>query len=92
MIENNADVEKVYYKNMVRPEFRSRMNIPLNIGCVGSTINPNNEKNLLSLLKEAGFSGLKGHRSLGGIRASMYNSLEYEHVDALCNFLDSYQK
>lgn len=67
------------------------MNIPLNISCVGSTFNPNNEKELLGLLKQAGFSGLKGHRSLGGIRASMYNSLEYEHVDELCNFLDSYQ-
>ena len=44
----------------------------------------------MSLLKDAGFCGLKGHRSLGGFRASIYNSLEYEHVDALCKFLEKY--
>jgi phosphoserine aminotransferase len=34
-----------------------------------------------------GFSGLKGHRSLGGIRASIYNAMTPAAVDALCRFM-----
>ena len=43
------------------------------------------------MLSSAGFCGLKGHKSLGGLRASMYNSLEYESVEALVTFLQDYQ-
>jgi phosphoserine aminotransferase len=45
---------------------------------------------MLNELKLRGFCGLEGHRSKGGIRATMYNSLPYESVDELCNFLEGY--
>ncbi len=43
---------------------------------------------MLAAATEAGFGGLRGHVSLGGLRASIYNSLEEESVDALIEFLD----
>ena len=48
------------------------------------------ENELLKELKKSGFIGLKGHNSLGGIRASIYNSLEYSNVLALVEFLNEY--
>ena len=59
------------------------MNIPFNIVDKDGKIDSEWETQLLKDLKGAGFSGLKGHKSLGGIRASIYNSLEFEHIEAL---------
>ena len=42
-------------------------------------------------LKEAGYIGLEGHRSIGGLRASIYNSLEFDQVYSLATFLKNYQ-
>ena len=72
------------FVNNVDPKFRSRMNIPFNIG------DEQTEAELLKELKKEGFIGLKGHGSLGGVRASIYNSLEYKHVVSLCEFLERY--
>ncbi|MCK5224383.1 3-phosphoserine/phosphohydroxythreonine transaminase, partial [Candidatus Calescamantes bacterium] len=41
---------------------------------------------------EKGFLGLKGHRSVGGMRASIYNAVPYESVEALADFLTDFQK
>ena len=49
------------------------------------------EGELLSQLEAAGFSGLKGHKSLGGIRASIYNSSPYESVEALIEFMHDFE-
>ena len=68
------------------------MNIPFNIHTAKNEIDPEKEGQLLKDFKAAGFSGLKGHRSLGGMRASIYNSLEYVHVGALVNYLKEYEK
>jgi len=62
------------------------MNVPFTLS------DPSNEHKLLTALKENGFSGLKGHKSLGGIRASIYNSLPYESVEALVDFLEMFEK
>ena len=78
--------EELRFITGVEPRFRSRMNVPFNIG------DDTTEKELLVKLKEEGFLGLKGHSSLGGIRASIYNSLEYSNVEALCDYLMKYQK
>jgi len=40
----------------------------------------------------AGFSGLKGHRSVGGVRASIYNAFPVEGVDALVSFMQDFEK
>jgi len=44
------------------------------------------------MLQEAGISGLKGHRSVGGYRASMYNALELESVKALTEVMSAFEK
>ena len=41
--------------------------------------------------KAAGFEGLKGHRSVGGIRASIYNAVTKEAVDALVSFMKEFE-
>jgi phosphoserine aminotransferase len=42
--------------------------------------------------KEAGLLALKGHRSVGGMRASIYNAMPQEGVDALVNFMSDFEK
>ena len=42
--------------------------------------------------KEAGLLALKGHRSVGGMRASIYNAMPQEGVDALINFMNDFEK
>jgi phosphoserine aminotransferase len=42
--------------------------------------------------KAAGFENLKGHRSVGGMRASIYNAMPKEGVQALVNFMDKFEK
>ncbi len=50
------------------------------------------EELFLSQAKKAGFVGLKGHRSVGGIRASIYNAVPTESVDALTSFMKDFEK
>ena len=42
--------------------------------------------------KEAGFENLKGHRTVGGMRASIYNAMPIEGVEALVKFMDKFEK
>ena len=55
-----------------------------------------NNEDLNSLFLEesnqAGLLALKGHRSVGGMRASIYNGLPEEGVDALLNFMESFEQ
>ena len=44
----------------------------------------------LSACQEAGISGIKGHRSVGGFRASMYNALEIDSIDALIDVMRNF--
>ena len=41
---------------------------------------------------EAGFSNLKGHRKVGGMRASIYNAMPVEGVEKLCDFIKKFDK
>ena len=50
------------------------------------------EKTLVSEADEAGFSGVKGHRSVGGLRASIYNACPESSVDALVSFLIEFER
>ena len=55
--------------------------------------NFNNEKNEQSFIKESldhGIIGIKGHRSVGGVRISLYNSIDRPSVDYLLGFMDSF--
>ena len=93
-IINNRKAKKLYsyidssnfYSNTIKEENRSIMNVPFLLG--------NDELNdkFLDESKEAGLLALKGHRSVGGMRASIYNGLPEEGVDALIEFMDIFVK
>ncbi|WP_045224539.1 phosphoserine transaminase [Methyloterricola oryzae] len=65
---------------------RSRMNVVFNLRT------PQLEAQFLEAAEAAGFSGLKGHRSIGGIRASIYNGLELPAVESLVDFMDAFRQ
>ena len=93
-IINNRKANKLYdyidssdfYSNNINIENRSIMNVPFLLG------NEDLNDKFLELSKEAGLLALKGHRSVGGMRASIYNGLPEEAVDALIEFMDIFQK
>lgn len=74
-----------YYSNPVEPKFRSRMNIPFRV--------KSDEALETKFLKEAEAEGLvelKGHRSVGGCRASIYNAMPIAGVEALITFMKKF--
>ncbi|MBN1334477.1 MAG: 3-phosphoserine/phosphohydroxythreonine transaminase [Deltaproteobacteria bacterium] len=75
-----------FWKPHAEPESRSRMNITWRIH------DPTLEETFLAEAAQAGFSGLKGHRSVGGIRASVYNYCPMESVDALVAFMTDFER
>jgi phosphoserine aminotransferase len=50
------------------------------------------EEQFISQAKKAGMVGLKGHRSVGGIRASIYNAIPLASVEALAEFMKDFEK
>ncbi len=75
-----------FYSNPVSPDCRSWMNIPFILA------NPELDGKFLSEAKEAGLVTLKGHRSVGGMRASIYNAMPEEGVEALITFMAEFEK
>ena len=67
-------------------EDRSRMNV-----CFLAN-SPEIEAHFMQLCKENGVEGIKGHRSVGGFRASMYNAMEQDSVQALVNLMQETAK
>ena len=78
--------ESGFYKNPVDPACRSWMNVPF--------ILPDEalDKPFLAEAKAAGLLTLSGHRSVGGMRASIYNAIPLEGVKALVDFMADFQK
>ena len=78
--------ESGFYRNPVDPAYRSWMNVPF--------ILPDEalEKPFLAEAKSAGLVTLAGHRSVGGMRASIYNAMPLEGVKALVDFMADFQK
>jgi phosphoserine aminotransferase len=75
-----------FYYNPIQPAYRSRMNIPFRLR--DESLND-------AFLKQAGARGLlqlKGHRSVGGMRASIYNAMPIEGVQALVEFMQEFEK
>lgn len=77
--------ESDFYRNHIAPEHRSRMNIVFRL------TNNALEACFLEEAQEANFIGLKGHKSVGGIRASMYNAMPISEVQALCEFMKHFE-
>ena len=75
-----------FYANPVDKSCRSRMNVPFTLD------DPNLDKAFLQESKAAGLTNLKGHRSVGGMRASIYNAMPEEGVDALIAFMTDFEK
>ena len=73
------------YKNAVDPKYRSWVNIPF-------TITSNNlDERFLNEAKCEGLMNLKGHRTLGGMRASVYNAMPIEGVKKLIAFMENFE-
>ena len=73
------------FKGAVVPEDRSLMNIPFVTG------DKDLDAAVVAASKEAGFDNLKGHKSVGGLRASVYNAMPIEGAEALVEFLKKFE-
>jgi phosphoserine aminotransferase len=86
MLYGTIDGSGGYYRNEVNPAVRSRMNVPFFLHDEAL------DKPFLSEAKGAGLIALKGHRALGGMRASIYNAMPVEGVKALADFMKDFQQ
>jgi phosphoserine aminotransferase len=75
-----------FFQGRANPNDRSLMN------AVFELPSPDLETKFLAESSHAGFSGLAGHRAIGGIRASIYNALSLSAVDRLLNFMADFQR
>jgi phosphoserine aminotransferase len=91
---NRAKAEKLYgaidassfYRSPVVKDARSWMNVPFTLA------KPDLEKTFAAEAKQAGLVTLEGHRSVGGMRASLYNAMPMEGVDALVSFMKEFER
>ena len=95
MKERNEKKAKVLYdfldqsklfRGTVVPKDRSLMNVPFVTG------NADLDAKFVKEAKEAGLENLKGHRTVGGMRASIYNAMPYEGVVALVEFMKKFEE
>ena len=78
--------ESSLYDNPVDPDCRSWMNVPFILR--DDSLNDA----FLAEAKKAGLTTLKGHRSVGGMRASIYNAMPEQGVDRLVEFMADFEK
>lgn len=91
---NRAKAEKIYslidsssfYRNPVAKDARSWMNIPFTLA------KPELDKTFIAEAKKEGLVTLEGHRSVGGMRASIYNAMPMEGIDALVGFMKEFER
>lgn len=84
MLYNYLDSSEMF-KGTVQKEYRSLMNIPFVTG------NEDLDKKFVKEAEAAGFVNLKGHRSVGGMRASIYNAMPIEGVEKLVAFMKKFE-
>lgn len=82
----NAIDTSSFYTNPVEPASRSWMNVPFTLA------DPALDAAFLDEAREQGLVTLKGHRSVGGMRASIYNAMPEAGVDALIGFMTDFEK
>ena len=104
-IEEQGGVESIGQKNIIKSEYlyneidrnplftgfaakkdRSEMNATFNMA------NKSHSESFDTICESAGISGLKGHRSVGGYRASIYNALPKESVDILVDCMQNLEQ
>ena len=76
-----------YYINQVDPKYRSRINIPFRV-CFDAKL----EAQFLEEAAQSGLIDLKGFRTVGGCRASLYSAMPLEGVHALVNFMNDFKQ
>ena len=74
------------FSGTAKKEFRSLMNVPFVTG------NPELDAKFIAEAKAAGIENIKGHRSVGGMRASIYNAMPKAGVEALVQFMDKFER
>ena len=79
------DSSRLFHGTVVKKD-RSLMNVPFVTG------DPDQDAKFVKAATEAGFVNLKGHRTVGGMRASIYNAMPMEGVKQLVGFMESYEK
>ena len=75
-----------FYRGKAEPRDRSEMNVSFNLA------SQEGERRFLAQSQAAGFCGLSGHRSIGGLRASIYNGLTLEAVEKLADFMEDFRR
>ena len=79
------DASDMFHGTVVKKD-RSLMNVPFVTG------NAELDARFVKASAEAGFANLKGHRSVGGMRASIYNAMPMEGVEKLVQFMEKFEK
>jgi phosphoserine aminotransferase len=81
-----AEIDRTgFYRGHAQKDSRSRMNITFRLP------SEDLEKKFVKEATAAGFDGLKGHRSVGGLRASIYNAFPEAGIDALVDFMRAFE-
>ena len=75
-----------FYKNRVEKKYRSMMNVTF------TSPDADTDKAFCAAATEAGFVNLKGHRLVGGMRASIYNAMPAEGIDKLVGFMEKFRR
>ncbi len=78
--------QSAFYRNMIHPNNRSLMNIPFQLA------KPELDGLFLEQAELHGLQALKGHRAVGGMRASIYNAMPLEGVQALVDFMKEFEQ
>jgi phosphoserine aminotransferase len=84
LLYDAIDARADFYRCPIEPSSRSVMNVVFNLPT------PEQEADFVQKAQQEGLVGLKGHRSVGGIRASIYNAVPLGAVEALVDFMKSY--
>ncbi|HEX8979436.1 MAG TPA: 3-phosphoserine/phosphohydroxythreonine transaminase [Parasulfuritortus sp.] len=75
-----------FYHNPVQPAFRSRMNVPFTLR------DPKLDETFIAQAKQHGILQIKGHKSVGGMRASIYNAMPLDGVQVLADFMVDFEQ
>jgi phosphoserine aminotransferase len=86
LLYDALDASGGFYRPHAKPDSRSKMNVTFRLP------SEDLEKNFVSEATKAGLDGLKGHRSVGGIRASLYNAFPKKGVEALVSFMKEFAR
>ncbi|ADE12762.1 Phosphoserine transaminase [Sideroxydans lithotrophicus ES-1] len=86
LLYSQLDNSDGFYRGRAKTKDRSLMNVTFNLA------DTDTEKRFLAEAQAAGFSGLAGHRSTGGVRASLYNGLTLAAAEQLVGFMEDFRR